>query len=400
VPDGCIPSTWHPTGSETGFSLQAMTEPLAPIRDQLVFLKGLDMYAGGATHEGGVRKVLTGNDALSLDVHLGQTLNAADRLPHASIQLGVAANFQNGSGSMSFIGQGLEVKPDDDPVNAFKRIFGAAPGAPSGGSPGGESPELARRRSILDLASADLARTRDRLGAVERDKLEIHLDAFREVERRVGGVAPGGACGPEGLDLRGYANEPTDYYPKTWEKDDNFQRVGELQIDIAVLALSCRMTRVASLMWSHPVSPTRVAASGASLGNHDASHYGNPGSPTAAQFIQLKRWFMDRFVYLIQKLAATPDPDGGTLLDNSVVFLCSELGDSNLHDHRNMPFLLAGRAGGRLRTGRLLDYTGGASGDNQPHTKLLVSIARLMGNDIDRYGYTGHGTGPLPGLLD
>jgi hypothetical protein len=161
------------------------------------------------------------------------------------------------------------------------------------------------------------------------------------------------------------------------------------------------MTRVASLMWSHPVSPTRILASGATLGNHDASHYGNPDSATAAAFIQIKRWFMDRFVYLIQKLQATPDPSGsGTLLDNTVVFLCSELGDSNNHDHRNMPFLLAGRAAGQLTTGRLVDYSGSATGGaNQPHSKLLVSIARLMGVPIDQFGYTGLGTGGLPDLL-
>src|SRR5690606_8288528 len=120
-----------------------MSEPLAPIRNDLVFLKGLDMYAGGATHEGGIRKVLTGNDPVSLDVYLGQTVNALDNLPHDSLQLGVAANFQNGSGSMSFLGAGLEVKPDDDPINAFTRIFGAAPGeVPGGGGGGEESPAL------------------------------------------------------------------------------------------------------------------------------------------------------------------------------------------------------------------------------------------------------------------
>jgi hypothetical protein len=396
VPDGCIPSKWHPTGSETSFTLAPMTQPLAPIQQHLVFLKGLDMYAGGATHEGGVRKVLTATAAKSIDVYLGETLNAVDNLPHASLQLGSASNFQNGSGSMSFIAAGVEVKPDDDPINAFTRIFGAAPGA--GGSGGADTPEQKRRRSILDLASGDIARTRARLGAVEKDKLDIHVAAFDEIQRRATGQ-PIAGCTSQTFDLHGYANVATDYYPKTYEKEDKFQQVGELQLDIAALALSCKMTRVVSMMWSHPVSPTHIPPSGASLGNHDASHYGDPASGTAADFIALKRWFMDRFVYLIQKLAATADPDGGTLLDNSVVFLCSELGDSNLHDHHNMPFVLAGGAAGQLRGGRLLDYTGQVNGENQPHAKLLVSIANLMGVPITEYGYTGHGTGPLPGLI-
>jgi hypothetical protein len=399
VPDGCIPDRWHPTGSETSFTLRPMTEPLAAVRQHLVFLKGLDMYEGGATHEGGIRKVLTGNNAQSLDVFLGQRLNAVTPLPHASIQLGIGANFQNGSGGFSFIGAGQEVKPDDNPIAAFTRIFGAAPGGVGGG--GSEpSPALLRRRSIVDLASSDLQRTRSRLGATEREKLDVHVESFLEVERRVNGGGGGGAgCTASSFDTRGFAVIPTDYYPKTYEKEEEFQRVGELQMDIAALSLSCGMTRVASLMWSHPVSPTRILASGATLGNHDASHYGNADSATAAAFIQIKRWFMERFVYLIRKLETTPDPAGGNLIDNTIVFLCSELGDSNNHDHRNMPFLLAGHAAGQLTTNRLVDYTGSATGGaNQPHSKLLVSIAKLMGVQIDSFGYTGLGTGGLPDL--
>ncbi len=401
VPDGCIPTHWHPTGSETNFTLRQMTEPLAPIKQHLVFLKGLDMYEGGATHEGGIRKVLTGNTPVSLDVFLGQKVNAVTPLPHASIQLGIGSNFQNGSGGFSFIGPGQEVKPDDNPIAAFTRIFGAAPGSvPGAGGSTEPTAELRRRRSIVDLASADLARTRTKLGATEREKLDIHVESFREVERRVNGGAGGGAgCTASTFNTRGFAVLPTDYYPKTYEKEEEFQRVGELQMDIAALSLSCSMTRVASLMWSHPVSPTRVAASGASISNHDASHFGSPDSATAMQFISIKRWFMQRFVYLIEKLATTPDPSGGMLLDTTVVFLCSELGDSNNHDHRNMPFLLAGRASGQLQTGRLVDYTGTATGGaNQPHSKLLVSIAGLMGVPVDTYGYAGLGTGGLPDL--
>jgi hypothetical protein len=107
---------------------------------------------------------------------------------------------------------------------------------------------------------------------------------------------------------------------------------------------------------------------------------------------------MDRFVTLVQKLAATPDA-GGTLLDNSLVVLVSELGDSNRHDHDRVPFVLAGGAGGALKTGRFLDYRRKNAGENEPHTKLLVSIANAVGVPIESYGFTGKGKGPLPGLL-
>jgi hypothetical protein len=389
IPDGCVPVHWHPTGSERSFTLAPMVAPLAAIQRHLVFVKGVDMYGGNFSHDGGMRKVLTAGNPVSLDVFLGQRLNAQAPLPHASLQLGVAANHDNGAPSMSFIGAGQEVKPDDDPLNAFARVFGAAPGADPADA------ALRRRRSVLDLVQADMTRLRARLAGDERAKLETHLESFRELERRVA-QPPAAVCDPAAFDRRGYVNNPGDGYPPTYHRPQSFATVGDLQMDIAVMALSCRMTRVATITWSHPVSNVQLAGSGTDQSNHGASHYGVPESPAAAAYIKIKQWFMQRFVYLIQKLAATPDADGGMLLDNTVVLLCSELGDSNFHDHRNMPFVVAG---GLVPGGRLLDCTAGHNGENQPHSKLLVSIARAVGVPIETFGYSGHGTGTLPGLL-
>ncbi len=391
VPDGCIPSMWHPSGTETNFTLPAMTEPLGIVKDDLIFLKGLDMYAGGATHEGGIRKVLTGVGDLSLDVFLGQKIQG--QAPQASVQLGISSNFQNGSGGFSFIGPDQEVKPDDNPINAFTRLFG---GVKTGATD--DAAELLRQRrrqSVLDATVADLGAIRARLGSAEKAKLDTHLDSIREVERRITAT---GSCSNVTWNAGGFAVSPTDYYPKTYEQEEKFLTVGNLQMDLAVLALGCDVTRVASLMWSHPVSPTHVVGSGVATGNHDASHYGDPSSQNAKDFVTLKRWFMERFAYLVQKLKATPY-GGGTLLDSTVVFLCSELGDSNAHDHKNMPFVLAGGKGAGLKTGRFLDYTGKNAGENEAHTKLLTSIANLVGVNVDRFGNTSKGTGPLAGLL-
>jgi hypothetical protein len=389
VPDGCIPAKWHPKGTETNFTLPEMSAPLASVQKHLVFLEGLTMYSGGATHEGGIAKVLTGVGDQSLDVFLGDRLGAGT--PHRSLQLGVGATFQNGAGSMSFIGPGQPVSPEDDPLNGFTRVFG-------GVSQGGDG-DLAKRRkkSVLDAALGDLESLRQRLGQTERERLDVHLDSLREVEGRITQNAAAG-CSTGGFNGAGFSVSPTDYYPKTYHKEELLQTVGTLQMDLAILALSCGATNVVSLMWSHPVSPTRIPATGASAGNHDASHYGEETSALACDFIKLKRWFMEQFAYLIDKLSRTPDGDG-SLLDNTLVLLCSELGDSDDHDHKSVPFVLAGRAGGALRTGRYLNYTGKRAGENEPHTKLLVSMANALGVSIDSFGYTGHGTGPLSGLL-
>ncbi|MDQ3032412.1 MAG: DUF1552 domain-containing protein [Myxococcota bacterium] len=390
VPDGCIPDLWHPRGSESAFTLPAMSAPLESIRAHCTFLDGLDMYAGGATHEGGCAKVLTGNAETSLDVFLGQALR--EGVPHPSLHLGVGANFENGSGSMSRL-HGAEVKADDDPLNAFERLFGRA----DAGESSEEELRLRRRRSVLDAVSGDLGATRARLGASERTKLEVHLESLRELERRL--VAGGsGSCTDVAWNAGGYRNLETDHYPKSYHREDNLLPVGALQQDLAVLALGCGLTRVCSLMWSHPVSPTHLPDTGSPLGNHDASHFGAPDSESARHFTSMKRWFCERFAELITKLESTPD-GGGTLLDSTVVLLCSELGDSNAHDHRRVPFVVAGGAGGRLRGNRFLDYRGASSGENEAHSKLLVSIARACGVDVETYGYAGHGPGGLEGLL-
>jgi hypothetical protein len=391
VPDGCIPDRWHPTGSETAFTLPEMSAPLEVIKQHLVFIDGLTMYAGGATHEGGIAKVLTGVGGKSLDVFLGEQMG--NGTPHRSIQLGVGATFQAGSSGMSYVGEGQPVIPDDDPLNALSRVFGVS------ASGSGADQELAKRRkkSVIDSALADLNTLKQRLGNTEREKLDVHLDSLRELEGRISGTATA-ACSTMGFNPTGFKVSPTDYYPKTYHKEEHFKLVGEMQMDLAVLALSCGATNVASLMWSHSVSPTKIAETGVTQGNHDASHYGDVNSQMAKDFAKLKRWFMDRFVYLIQKMEKTPDM-GGSLLDNTIVVLCSELGDSNRHDHDRVPFVLAGGAGGALKSGRFLNYQKKNSGENEPHTKLLVSVANAVGVNIDSFGFTGKGKGPLSGLL-
>lgn len=391
VPDGCIPDRWHPTGSESAFTLPEMSAPLEVIKQHLVFVDGLTMYSGGATHEGGIAKVLTGVGPKSLDIFLGEQIGTGT--PHRSLQLGVGATFQAGSSGMSYVGEGQPVIPDDDPLNAFTRVFGSAAGGSS------SDQELAKRKkkSVIDSVLADLNALKTRLGSTEKEKLDVHLDSVRELEGRITGAATA-ACSATGFNPTGFKVSPTDYYPKTYHKEEYFKTVGEMQMDLAVLALSCGATNVASLMWSHSVSPTKIAETGVSQGNHDASHYGDPNSQMAKDFATLKRWFMDRFVYLIQKMDKTPDA-GGTLLDNTVVVLCSELGDSNRHDHDRVPFVLAGRAGGALKTGRFLNYTKKNGGENEPHTKLLVSVANAVGVSVESFGFTGKGKGPLTGLL-
>ncbi|MGF1525724.1 MAG: DUF1552 domain-containing protein [Candidatus Competibacterales bacterium] len=381
IPDGCIPSHWHPTGSVSNFTLSPMIEPLAAVRQHCVFISGLTMYEGGATHEGGMAKVATGNSDRSLDVMLAHSLTT--NRPISSLYLGVAANFQNGGKNFSYLPGGKVRTPEDNPINAFNSVFG-------GVAEGGPTDPTA---SILDAAMGDLAGLRGRLGIAEKGKLDLHLDALRELEQRLASPEAQRACSTAGWNDENFTvPEGWHGYPPVYNREENFRLVGKLQMELATLALSCDRTDVVGFQWSHPVSPTRMEWTDSSQRHHDASHYGNAESQTAQDFIKLQRWYTEQFAEFLQLLASRPYGDG-TLLDNSLVFLFSELGDSNRHDHRNMPFILAGGGGGTLSTGRYLHYP------EEAHTKLLVSIANAMGVNIDTFGYSGHGQGGLPGLM-
>lgn len=392
MPDGCSPVDFHPTGSETGFTLPRMTAPLEAVRNDCVFLRGLDMYSGGSTHEGGARKVLTATGDLSIDVFVGQSYKQST--PHASVHLGVGSTHENGGSYVSYLGKEQPITPEDNPVRAFERLFGK-PGEV-------ENIEDRRKLSILDAAKRDLSVFQTRLGNTEKQKLDIHLESLRAVESRILAASQGsqGMCSDPSWNREGYAS-PAGYnsYPQYHNRDDQFDTVGKLQMDTAVLALACDLTRAVTIQWSHPVSPTSLQKeTGVTVRHHDASHFDENSASSRETISKLQAYFTGRLAYLINALRQQPAEDGRTLLDNTLILLHSELGHSSRHDHRDMPFILAGHGGG-LRGGRFLDYRMSNRNENESHAKLLVSIANAMGIPITTFGYTGHGEGPLPRLF-
>ena len=192
VPDGCIPSRWHPTGSERSFSLPEMTAPLERHRDQCIFLDGLTMYAGGATHEGGFNKILTGASDESIDFALGRALGAD--VPFEVFLLGVGTDFKNNRIAAFSHLAGAHVLPEDSPGAAFTTLFGG------GIDDQGATIRRAQQQGILDAIASDTSAMRGRLGATERRRLDTVLDAIGQVERRLTSN-PGASCTTAGLGI-------------------------------------------------------------------------------------------------------------------------------------------------------------------------------------------------------
>ncbi len=376
-PNGTVPARWRPSGSETAWAFPAgsILEPLAPHRDRLVVVDGLQ-FVGATNHEGGMAAMLTGSGSaggesrgMSIDQFVAAAIGGATRL--RSLELGVQTSAWGGSVQtrMSYTGAGQYAPPDDSPRGVYARLYGDV-------APGGADVTLARRQRVLDAVKGDLGDLRGRLGGEEQHKLDQHLTSLRELERALGG----GSCdgGTPVADLAIHAN-------------DNFPAIGRTQMDLLVAALACGATNVASIQWGHTVAPQVFTWLGLGDGHHALSHMDDGNAAGVAAFVTAERWFATQFAYLLDKLAVAPDPaGGGSLLDTTLVVWAKEMGDSRAHVCTDVPFVLAG--GGAFTPGRYL-RTGGAA-----HARLLVSICHAMGLATTTFGNPAAGSGPLAGL--
>lgn len=439
------PSAWHATGSEFQFNLPAQLDGLRALQQDCLFFTGLSSGpTDSGSHPGGAKKLLTGVDGgngMSLDQYLARNTSFASS-PWQHLYLGGMSVQNNASGDKHIVypSAGQTIAPEDNPRRAFGRLFESGlvqVGNPSPSPAPNPSPNPApatgptqaeiqakKRKSILDLVKLDVTNLRQKLGNTERVKLDLHLESLREVEVRnqriidaatvtpVPNPSPNPSPNPNpspspspnpspspALPQQTLCANPTLQYgvaDAALYDPANFPAILRAQIDVAVLAMQCGLTQVATIQCSHHTSElimsrfpaTEMYRDNFDMRSHQASHYG-PAHDTQKQeyahFLMQRRWFVEQFAYLLRSLKNTPDPtsDGMSMLDTSVVLLCSEISDGNTHSHDNLPFVLAGKASGAISTGRLLSY------GYERHSKLLASIARACGAGINGFGDVG-----------
>ncbi len=397
--NGTVHENWTPTGTETDFTLGPILQPLAPFQDRLVVLSGIDQessYHGpgsGDPHMPGMAHLLTGTEmvstgpgeydklggGISVDQYIAQQL--APPTKFSSLGFGVQARQYSSSAwnGLSYSGPAEVVDPEDDPLAAFERIFGDQLGDQ------GELAILrAKRHSVLDAVKADLDELHGMLGAADRQRLEQHTDSIREVEQIIDTTTDvGGNCvlpeAPSAIQGSLYAH-------------DLAPQLMRAQIELLVMSLACDLTRVATLQWREALGgDSTFVFLGHDETHHDISHKGGGDPVGRQQMTEINTWFADQLAYMLGLMDAV-DEQAGTLLDNTVVLWANELARGNAHDRRDMPFVLAGSAGGAFQTGRWLQYSGAY------HNDLLVSLCRSMGVDTNTFGNPAYCTGPLSGL--
>jgi hypothetical protein len=396
-------SLWWANGAGSSLMLSELLQPLEARKNDCVFVRGLHMGATDeGSHPGGARKLLTNKDGgagTSVDQHLANTVGRGSM--HRHLYLGAQANVNNASGDkhISYPSAGVTVPPEDDPIRAFRRLFGAGT-VGGGGAPAPVMGALDDDRSIIDTSLADLAELRARAGSSESVKLDLHLEALRELETRLRamstmmmGTPPPASCSMPTLSYAELTGSAL-YAP------ENFPAILRAQTDLMVTAMACGLTKVGVIQGSHHTSElimsrfmgSEMFDAGFDMRSHQASHYGarqDRANRLFTDYVKQRRWWVSQFAYLLEQLRARPEGDG-TMLDNSVVLLCSEVSDGNTHSHSDMPFVVAGRAGGCIAPGKVIEQ-------NRRHGDLLASLATAMGESVTGWG---DGSGDrLPGLL-
>jgi hypothetical protein len=391
--NGTIRDQWLPTGTETDFTLSPILAPLAPHQSDLVVVSGLDQKgAGGDGHQNGISGMLTGGGLLhgpfagvgappagwaegpSVDQRIAEEIGRGT--PFRSLELGVQVGAADNWGRMCYRGRNQPLAPREDPARLFDDVFG-----PLTLDPTERARRQAERQSILDYLKDDVTRLSAEVAVADRQRLGAHLTYLREVESRLQKQGENAAA----------CTIPARPAP-VGNGNDRFPEVGALQTDLLVLALACGQTRVASLQWSRSVSMTRFTWLGIDESHHGLSHLPDTDAEAQDALTRINTWYAERYADLIAKLKSYPEGDG-TLFDQCLLLWCNELGKGNVHSRDDAPYVLAGSAGGALRTGRFLSYEG-----DVPHNNLLVSLLNVFGLPDTTFGREDWCTGPLDGL--
>jgi hypothetical protein len=397
---GTVKPQWVPTGTETDFTFGKVLAPLEAYKKRMLVIEGVDMesaYHGpGDPHQQGIGHALTGTElqegtlfpyacnpgkmvgwggGISLDQFLADKIGQTTKFP--SLEFGVQVQYANVSARVAYRGPGQPVPPEDDPYQAYLRIF-----SDLGSDPQALARLRAERHTVLDVVSEDYERLSARLGASDKQKLDAHLEAVREIDKRLD--APGvigGACNPPDL------GAPISIY-----ENDNYPAIGKLQLDLLAMALTCDLTRVASIQWTTVQTGKVFTWLGQTEPHHTLSHSSDGDTVRQAQLVDIGNWHAQELAYLCQKLDSVPEGDG-TVLDNTVILWCTDIAQGNTHARRDMPYVLVGGCGGALKTGRHLKFQGSY------HNDLLIALAHAMGVPVQTFGNPAYCTGPLAGLL-
>lgn len=377
-PNGTLPVEFWPDrfGQDEPLVLGPMLDALAPYREQVLMLKGVNnrIRGDGDGHMRGMSCLLTaielnpgniqgGSDTpagwasgISIDQEVRNYFQSRteSRTRFGSLEFGVAVpNRADPWTRMSYAGNNKPVAPIDDPGQMFNKLYGGAT-------------ERQRVASVLDQVRDDLRRVAPKLSPEDRSLLEEHMQHVRQLELDI-----------EAANQQSELIHPEpDIDPEIELVNDNTPEISRMQIELLVNALSNDMARVATLQYMRSVGQARMRWLDVQEGHHSLSHEPDDNKDAQDKLKRINGWFAGELAYLARRLAETPEPTGagGSMLDHTQIIWLNELGKGNAHWLHDIPFLLLGGGAG-FKTDRAIQF------DGVPHNRLWLALAHGLGHE-------------------
>lgn len=390
MPMGCDISRWTPPADDLR-QLSPTLAPLEPIRDRVTVISNLELknaYPGThATSNSSFLSCVTAKRTESTDYLLGTTVDQLaaqqisrdSQLPSLEIAMdlmatvgqcdnGYACVYQN---NLSWSSPTTPLPAEAHPRLVFETLFG------EGGTVADRQAAFRRRASLLDGVMEEFHQLQRSLGPADRAKVDEYLASVREVERRIEQAESTAAENPL-PDLDRPTGVPASYADHA-----------RLMFDLQLLALQGDITRVITFQLARETSNRTYPEIGVPEAHHPLTHHGNDPAKIAKMAL-INKFHVSLFADFVRKLQATPE-GAGSLLDHTVYLYGSGMGDPNVHDHQNLPVIVAGGAAGRIRGGRHVRLP-----QPTPLANLHLTLLDKVGLQLDSFADS---TGSLDDVL-
>jgi len=374
---GMNPDRWAPSAEGANYDLPPELEALAGVQEHVSILSGFNTVLDGRPnlpHWTGVMAMLTGSVPSVEPEVLAPTLDVL-----ISGRVGTATRFRslemNATGvpgqSYSRAGTSIINSSTVSPLELYTRVFGPEFFDPSTG-PFMPDPKTVLRQSVLSAVRDDAARLETLLGSHDRQRLDQYFTSLRQLENQIAV-----SLAPPNLDACRKPQAPKGEDVGT--ELEQAKTTHGLMTDLLVFALLCDQTRVFNMLFSWGTSELRK--SGAQTAHHQYTHdeLVDPVlgyQPEATSFVLES---MEAWTSFVERLAATPEGEG-SLLDNCLVLAHSESSFAKSHQVTELPVMIAGAAGGRVRPGIHV------RGNGEPVTRIGLTVQQVMGLPVSEWG--------------
>lgn len=389
---GVTEDRWKPTKVGAGYDIPHELKPIEAYKDKITILSGFDVIldgkpnlphnSGGIGIRSGVAPSSPALPAPSFDVLIADKIGGQSRF--RSLEISATRDATN---SLSGRGEGSLNPAETSPINFYNRLFGAEFVDPNSAN-FTPNPTIMARRSVLSAVGDQRKALEARVGARDRERLDQYFTALRQTEQQLALQLEK----PAPLEACRIPAKPADTTPPNYQIEHVIEN-HKVMAQLLAMALACNQTRVFNLNFNNGASSLTKA--GSTISHHQLTHEEQIDGKLGYQ--PESTWFVERcmeaFGLFVDTLGQFKEGDG-TLLDNSLVMAHSETNFAKTHSVEGIPMMLAGRAGGKVKTG--LHVAGGSTAA----TRVGLTLQQVMGLPVDAWGEGGlHTNKPISEIM-